>query len=80
MNWKYLRWFPGLDTRAGFVARVPQGGTLLDMGSSDGETLGSLPKWAMRKLATPLLWQSVPRVETKWNLSYRYFLNHHLYM
>ena len=42
MNWKYLRWFPGLDTRAGFVARVPQGGTLLDMGSSDGETLGHI--------------------------------------
>ena len=39
MNWAYLRRFPWLDTRARFVARTPQGGALLDLGSSDGETL-----------------------------------------
>ncbi len=39
MNWARLRPFPGLDTRAGFVAGVPQKGSLLDLGSSDGETL-----------------------------------------
>lgn len=39
MNWKHLRHFPWLDTRAAFVARTPKGGKLLDLGSSDGETL-----------------------------------------
>ncbi len=39
MNWAYLRWFPFLDTRAGFVAKIPRNGSLLDLGSSDGETL-----------------------------------------
>lgn len=39
MNWVSLRPFPWLDTRARFVARTPPGGTLLDLGSSDGETL-----------------------------------------
>lgn len=39
MNWSRLRVAPWLDTRAAFVARVPRGGTLLDLGSSDGETL-----------------------------------------
>jgi ubiquinone/menaquinone biosynthesis C-methylase UbiE len=34
-----LRWFPQLDTRARFVAQAPRGGSLLDLGSSDGETL-----------------------------------------
>lgn len=39
MNWTYLRPFPWLDTRAAFVAGTPRNGTLLDLGSSDGETL-----------------------------------------
>ena len=39
MNWKYLRPLPWLDTRAKFVAGTPAGGALLDLGSSDGETL-----------------------------------------
>ena len=39
MNWANLRPFPWLDTRARFVARTPRRGTLLDLGSSDGETL-----------------------------------------
>lgn len=39
MNWKCLRLLPGLDTRAAFVACLPKGGSLLDIGSSDGETL-----------------------------------------
>lgn len=39
MNWTYLRLAPWLDTRARFVARTAQGGALLDLGSSDGETL-----------------------------------------
>ncbi len=39
MNWAQLRIAPWLDTRAGFVARAPSGGALLDLGSSDGETL-----------------------------------------
>ena len=34
-----MRRFPWLDTRARFVARIPQAGKLLDLGSSDGETL-----------------------------------------
>lgn len=40
MNWVYLRWCSWLDTRARFVAGAPPGGALLDLGSSDGETLG----------------------------------------
>jgi SAM-dependent methyltransferase len=39
MNWKNLQPFPWIDTRARFVAGVPSGGSLLDIGSSDGETL-----------------------------------------
>lgn len=39
MNWKHLRVCPGLDTRAKFLASVPKNGRLLDVGSSDGETL-----------------------------------------
>jgi 2-polyprenyl-3-methyl-5-hydroxy-6-metoxy-1,4-benzoquinol methylase len=39
MNWSWLRLVPWIDTRAAFVARVPRGGALLDLGSSDGETL-----------------------------------------
>ncbi len=39
MNWRRLRHCPWLDTRARFVARAPHRGSLLDLGSSDGETL-----------------------------------------
>ncbi len=39
MNWRYWRQIPWIDTRARFVASVPRGGTLLDLGSSDGQTL-----------------------------------------
>lgn len=42
MNWLCLRPWPWLDTRAQFVARTPRGGKLLDLGSSDGETLGHI--------------------------------------
>jgi len=40
MNWANMRPFPWLDTRARFVAQAPTGGTVLDLSSSDGETLG----------------------------------------
>lgn len=39
MNWSYIRSFPWVDTRARFVAGTRRGGSLLDLGSSDGETL-----------------------------------------
>ena len=39
MNWRWLRHCPWLDTRARFVASLPKFGSLLDLGSSDGETL-----------------------------------------
>lgn len=39
MNWKHLRALPWLDTRARFLASVPLNGRILDVGSSDGETL-----------------------------------------
>jgi SAM-dependent methyltransferase len=42
MNWARIRRFPWLDTRARFVAAAPAGGALLDLGSSDGETLGHI--------------------------------------
>lgn len=42
MNWRHLRCAPWLDTRARFVAGTPRGGALLDLGSSDGETLGHM--------------------------------------
>ena len=42
MNWTYLRRFAWVDTRARFVAGTPRGGALLDLGSSDGETLGHI--------------------------------------
>jgi len=38
MNWRYLRPLPWLDTRAGFVAKVPRAGALRDLVTSDGET------------------------------------------
>ena len=42
MNWLWLRPFPWLDTRARFVAQSPRAASLLDLGSSDGETLGHI--------------------------------------
>jgi SAM-dependent methyltransferase len=42
MNWALLRHFPWLDTRAQFVAAAPASGALLDLGSSDGETLSHI--------------------------------------
>ncbi len=39
MNWRLIRSVPWLDTRASFVSQTPHGGALLDLGSSDGETL-----------------------------------------
>jgi SAM-dependent methyltransferase len=42
MNWSYLRAVPWVDTRAKFVSGAPRSGTLLDLGSSDGETLGHI--------------------------------------
>lgn len=39
MNWSHWRRTPWVDTRAAFVARVAHGGRLLDLGTSDGETL-----------------------------------------
>ncbi|MBI2928583.1 MAG: class I SAM-dependent methyltransferase [Verrucomicrobia bacterium] len=39
MNWTYLRRASWLDSRARFVAQTPPAGSLLDLGSSDGETL-----------------------------------------
>lgn len=42
MNWTHLRHCAWVDTRARFVARTPPGGTLLDLGSSDGQTLGHI--------------------------------------
>lgn len=39
MNWAYWRRTPWIDTRARFVASVPRHGALLDLGSSDGQTL-----------------------------------------
>jgi SAM-dependent methyltransferase len=42
MNWTCLRPCAWLDTRARFVAGTPRGGALLDLGSSDGQTLGHI--------------------------------------
>ncbi len=39
MNWRLLRALPQLDTRSRFLAAAPQGGHVLDIGSSGGETL-----------------------------------------
>ena len=39
MNWSLLRAAPWIDTRAKFVASTPRGGSLLDLGASDGGTL-----------------------------------------
>jgi len=42
MNWTYLRPCAWVDTRARFVAGTPPGGSLLDLGSSDGQTLAHM--------------------------------------
>jgi SAM-dependent methyltransferase len=42
MNWALLRHCSWLDTRASFVAQTPRQGRLLDLGSSDGETLNHI--------------------------------------
>jgi SAM-dependent methyltransferase len=42
MNWTYLRHCAWVDTRARFVATTPRGGALLDLGSSDGQTLNHM--------------------------------------
>jgi len=42
MNWARLRYFPWLDKRAHFVAATPLGGALLDLGTSNGETLNHM--------------------------------------
>ena len=39
MNWSRWRVIPWIDTRAAFVADTPRNGSLLDLGSSDGQTL-----------------------------------------
>jgi 2-polyprenyl-3-methyl-5-hydroxy-6-metoxy-1,4-benzoquinol methylase len=39
VNWRLLRKFPWIDTRARFVASAPHNGKLLDIGASSGETL-----------------------------------------
>jgi SAM-dependent methyltransferase len=39
MNWTYLQRCAWVDTRARFVAGTPPGGSLMDLGSSDGQTL-----------------------------------------
>jgi SAM-dependent methyltransferase len=39
VNWTRWRLIPWIDTRARFVARTPRGGSLLDLGTSDGSTL-----------------------------------------
>ncbi len=56
MNWTYLRPCAWVDTRARFVAATPRGGALLDLGSSDGETLGHIAELRpdLRLFATDL--------------------------
>ncbi len=39
MNWSWWRAIPWIDTRAAFVSGTPKNGALLDLGSSNGETL-----------------------------------------
>ena len=46
MNWARWRSIPWIDTRANFVAEVPRHGSLLDLGSSDGQTLCHM--WELR--------------------------------
>jgi len=42
MNWKFFRLIPWVDPRVRFVAAIPRNGVLLDLGSSDGETLNHI--------------------------------------
>lgn len=42
MNWKIFRIFPFLDTRAKFIHQLPPDAKLLDIGSSDGQTLNHI--------------------------------------
>jgi len=42
MNWAFLRPFPWLDTRVRFVIATPAQGSLLDLGTGNGETLGHI--------------------------------------
>jgi SAM-dependent methyltransferase len=46
MNWSRWRSVPWIDTRAAFVAATPKGGRLLDLGTSNGETLCHM--WELR--------------------------------
>ena len=46
MNWAHWRLIPWIDTRAAFVAGTPRNGSLLDLGTSDGETLCHM--WELR--------------------------------
>jgi SAM-dependent methyltransferase len=46
MNWSLWRSIPWIDSRAAFVAVTPVGGSLLDLGTSDGETLRHI--WELR--------------------------------
>jgi len=39
MNWKIFAKCPWIDTRAYFISKIKNGAKLLDIGSSDGETL-----------------------------------------
>jgi len=46
MNWSRWRSIPWIDTRAAFVAATPNTGNLLDLGTSNGETLCHM--WELR--------------------------------
>jgi SAM-dependent methyltransferase len=46
MNWSRWRSIPWIDTRAKFVATTPRTGSLLDLGTSNGETLFHM--WELR--------------------------------
>ena len=46
MNWSRWRSIPWIDTRAAFVAGTPDGGRVLDLGTSNGETLCHM--WELR--------------------------------
>jgi SAM-dependent methyltransferase len=46
MNWSRWRSIPWIDSRAAFVAATPAGGNLLDLGTSNGETLRHM--WELR--------------------------------
>lgn len=46
MKWSLWRSFPWIDTRSAFVDATPEGGKLLDLGSSNGDTLCHM--WELR--------------------------------